>query len=106
MAITVDALQGVRDRVLPMVHFAAEEYRHRSPEGYPVVVDEVDRGAVGLELDPDHAIYFVQDGGGLFVDFYYRSFRNDARSSASRAKFGGLPFDDRRPFRPEHRPVR
>lgn len=98
MAITVDALQGIRDRVLPMLHFAAEEYRHRTPEGYPVVIDEPDRGAVGLELDPDFAIHFVQEGEGLFVDFYYRASRNDARSSASRAKFGGLPFDDRRPL--------
>jgi hypothetical protein len=97
VTISVDVLQGIRDRVLPMLQFAAEEYRHRTPEGYPVVVDDVDRGAVGLELDSDHAIYFVQDGDGLFVDFYYRASRNDARSSASRAKFGGLPFDDRRP---------
>lgn len=98
MAITVDALRGIRERVLPMLQFTAEEYRHRTPEGYPVVVDEVERGAVGLELDPDHAIYVVQDGDGLFVDFYFRSSRADARSSASRAKFGGLPFDDRRPL--------
>ncbi len=97
----VQALQGIRDRVLPMLRFAAEEYRHRTPEGYPVVVDEVERGAVGLELDQDYAIYFLQDGDGLFVDFYYRSTRNDARSSASRAKFGGLPFDDRRPLSPD-----
>ena len=101
MAIEVGALQGIRERVLPMLRFTAEEYRHRVPEGYPVVVDDVERGTVGLELDPDYAIYFTQDGEGLFVDLYYRSPRNDARSSASREKFGGLPFDDRRPLSPD-----
>ncbi len=101
VAINVDALQGIRERVVPMLRLTAEEYRHRTPEGYPVVVDEVDRGTVGLELDPDHAIYFLQEGADLFVDLYYRASRNDARSSASREKFGGLPFDDRRPLPPD-----
>jgi hypothetical protein len=36
----------------------------------------------------------------LFVDYYVRSSRDDARSSASREKFAGSPLYDRRPFSP------
>ncbi len=99
--MSVELLSRVRDRILPMLRFAAEEYRHRTPEGYPVVVDTTDQGTVGLELDPDHALYVVSDGERLYADLYYRSMRNDARSSASREKFAGLPFNDRRPLAPE-----
>lgn len=84
--------------MLPMLRFAAEQYRHRTPEGYPVVIDDVPRGTIGLELDPNYALYIVVDGSRLYADLYYRSSRNDARSSASREKFAGLPFDDRRPL--------
>jgi len=98
--VSVAALETVRDRVLPMLRFAAEEYRDRTPVGYPVVVDDPERGTVGLELDPSFSLYFVSDGTDLFVDTYRRSARNDARSSASRMKHGGLPFNDRRPLGP------
>ncbi len=98
--MSVQQLEGVRERLLPMLQFAAQEYRHRTPAGYPVVVDTPESGAVGIEIDPDHALYIVSDGDQIFADFYYRSFRNDARSSASREKYGGLPFSDRRPLRP------
>jgi hypothetical protein len=94
--VSVEALRDVRERVLPMLRFAAEEYRHRTPDGYPVVIDAADTGMVGLELDPSYALYLVTDGERLYADFFYRSSRNDARSSASREKFGGLPFPDRR----------
>jgi hypothetical protein len=96
--VSLAQLEEVRDRFLPMLRFAADEYRHRVPDGYPVVVDMADGGAVGIELDPSYALYVVSDGDRLFADLYYRSSRNDARSSASREKFGGLPFDDRRPL--------
>ncbi len=79
-----------------MLRIVAEEYRHRVPEGYPVVVDSPDRGVVGIELDASYALYFVTDGEQLLADLYYRSPRIDARSSASRAKFSGAPFQDRR----------
>jgi hypothetical protein len=96
--VSVEALRDVRERVLPMLRFAAQEYRHRTPDGYPVVVDAVDAGMVGLELDPSYSLYLVTDGDRLYADFFYRSARTDARSSASREKFSGLPFDDRRPL--------
>ena len=95
---SVEQLAGIRARMLPMLQFAAEQYRNRTPEGYPVVIDDVQRGTIGLELDPNYALYIVVDGSQLYADLYYRSSRNDARSSASREKFAGLPFDDRRPL--------
>jgi hypothetical protein len=79
-----------------MLRVVAEEYRQRVPPGYPVVIDAPDRGVIGVELDPSYAIHFLTDGEQLVVDLYYRSPRNDARSSASREKFGGAPFHDRR----------
>ncbi len=99
--MSVQQLEGVRERLLPMLRFAAEEYRHRTPEGYPVVVDTPESGAVGIELDPDHALYVVSDGDQVFAEFYYRSFRNDARTSSSRQKYGGLPFPDQRTLQPD-----
>ncbi len=81
-----------------MLRFAAEEYRHRTPVGYPNVIDAIDTGLVGLELDPSYAIYVTSDGDQLYAELAYRSSRNDARSSASREKFGGQPFTDRRPL--------
>lgn len=98
--MSVQELASVRDRILPMLRLAAQEYGHRTPDGYPVVVDAPESGTVGLELDPNFALYFVTDGDQLYADYYHRSARNDARSSASREKYGGLPFPDRRPLEP------
>ena len=91
-------LGQIRDRLLPMLAFAAQEYRHRTPPGYPVVVDAVDRGVIGLELDASYALYVVADSDGLYAELYRQSPRNDARSSASRQKYAGLPLSDRRPI--------
>lgn len=89
-------VESVRDRILPMLQVIAEEYRGRVPAGYPVVVDLPDQATVGIELDPAHSLHIVSDDSRLFADFYYRSSRYDTRSSASREKFGGAPFQDRR----------
>ena len=93
-------LEQVRNRLLPMLHLVAEQYRPRVPEGYPVVVDAVSQGLIGLEIDPNYALYITSDGGQLYADYYYRSSRNDVRSSASREKFAGSPVYDRRPISP------
>jgi hypothetical protein len=87
---------SIRDRVMPMFQVEVEEYRGRVPDGYPLILDDPATGAVGIALDPSHAIHFVTDGDQLYADFYYRSSRYDARSSASREKFAGSPFQDRR----------
>jgi hypothetical protein len=98
--VSVEMLEQVRERILPMLRLVAEEYRPRVPEGYPMIVDSVANGVVGLEIDPNYAIYITSDGNELFVDYYWRSSRYDARSSASREKFSGDPVYDRRPFSP------
>jgi hypothetical protein len=99
-SVSIEMLQQVRDRVIPMLRLVAEEYRPRVAEGYPIVVDSVQDGLVGLEIDPNYALYFATDGNELFTDVYFRSSRNDVRSSAMREKFSGRPIYDRRPLSP------
>ncbi|MER3437632.1 MAG: hypothetical protein C4346_08615 [Chloroflexota bacterium] len=99
--MSVDVLQSIRDRVLPMFDVVAEEYRTRVPPGYPIIVDDPERGEVGLELDPNYALYFVSDGSGTYAELRFPLPRSDARSSASREKFSGLPYISRRPVAPE-----
>jgi hypothetical protein len=98
--VSVEMLAQIRERMIPMLRLVAEEYRPRVPEGYPIVVDSVASGLVGLEIDPNFALYVTSDGESLFVDVYYRSSRSDARSSAMREKFSGSPVYDRRPLSP------
>lgn len=98
--MTVDTVQGIRERMLPMLQVVADEYRFRVPTGYPFIVDLPEQSTIGLELDPGHSLFIVAEDGQLFADTYYRSTRYDARSSASREKFGGLPVGDRRMIDP------
>lgn len=98
--VSVEMLEQVRERMMPMLRLVAEEYRPRVPEGYPIIVDAVDRGVFGLEIDPSYSIYIASDGNQLFVDYYWRASRDDARSSAMREKFSGSPVFDRRPLSP------
>ncbi len=97
----IEALTSLRERVLPMLEIVAEQYCTRTPAGYPVLIDEPDRGAVGLLLDPSHSLHFVSDGEKLSVELTARSARTDARSSAGREKYSGMPFNDRRPLAPD-----
>jgi hypothetical protein len=99
--VSVELLSSLRDRVVPMLRVAAENYAERVPAGYPVVVDRVEQGVVGLEIDPSYALYFTSDGARLFTEVYRRSPRTDARSSAGRQKESGIPFHDRRPLAPD-----
>ena len=80
----VDKLSAIRDRFMPMLLFAQQEYGYRVPAGYPVIHDEVERGVVGIEIDPAHSVYVTTDGERLYSDVTYRSTRFDTRSSASR----------------------
>lgn len=96
--MSAELLSGIRDELLPMLRLIAEEYRGRVPEGYPVIIDAPSQGVVGIALDPNYALHITSDGEQLYADFYYRSPRNDARSSASREKFAGSPFGDHRPL--------
>jgi len=89
-------LIDIRNRFMPMVSYLQQEYGYRVPAGYPVIHDDVARGLVGIELDPGHSVYITSDGTNLYADLAYRSSRYDARSSASREKFGGASIVDRR----------
>jgi hypothetical protein len=98
--VSVEMLEQVRERMLPMLRLVAQEYLPRVPDGYPIVVDSVGNGVIGIEIEPNYALYVTTDGKELFVDYYVRSSRIDARSSAMREKFSGSPLYDRRPFSP------
>lgn len=91
-------LKDIRDRILPMMQVAAEQYHGRVTAGYPVIINEPERGAVGLELDPNYALYITQDDTGLYAEVYRRMGRTDSQSTASRQKYGGRPMADRRPL--------
>jgi hypothetical protein len=98
--VSEEQLRQLRERMMPMLRLVADEYRARVPEGFPVIVDAVDRGVFGLEIDPSYALYVTSVDDELFVDYYWRSSRYDARSSAMREKFAGSPIYDRRPLSP------
>ena len=94
----VDHLSSIRDRFLPMLTYAQQEYGYRVPAGYPVIHDNIRQGVIGIELDSAHSLNITTDGEKLYADVVYRSSRYDARSSASRGKFGGHSVVDRRPL--------
>ena len=96
----VEQLAEIRDRIMPMLRYIADEYRGRVPQGYPVIVDAPDRGAVGIEFDPMHALYLTSDGQAVSANLTYRSSRYDNQSSASREKYAGVPVNDGRPLPP------
>lgn len=96
--MSVAGLEGIRERMVPMLRVAAAEYRHRTPNGYPVVLDDRETRTVGIEIDPSFALYVLEEDGALYADLYYRSARTDNRSSASREKYSGMPVNDRRPL--------
>lgn len=98
--MSIDQLQSIRDRFLPMLNFAMHEYEYRVPAGYPVIHDEVTRGVVGIEIDPGNSLNITTDGERLYADVCYRSTRYDARSTAGREKFAGQSIIDRREIDP------
>ena len=95
--MSIQRLKSIRDRALPMFEVAAQEYRDRVPKGYPSIVDDPERGVIGLELDPSYSLYITSDGKDVFAELYRRLPRTDSRSTAGRQKYGGMPFSDRRP---------
>ena len=98
--MSLETLRDVRDRVLPMLELTADNYRSRVPAGYPNVVNNVEGGTVGLEIDPNYALYFSTDGQVLFAEGYRRSHRSDNRAGGGYQKYGGQPSFDRRPLSP------
>lgn len=91
-------IRDIRDRFLPMLELVKEQYQQRVHVGYPVIVDEPERGTVGVEFDPSFALYITQDDTGLYAEVYRRLGRTDNRATAQRQKYGGQPLSDRRPL--------
>src|SRR5687768_3504707 len=79
-----------------MLRYLQQEYGYRVPAGYPVIHDDISRGVIGIELDPNHSAFITSDGERLHADVVYRSQRFDNRSSAGWEKFGGANVTDRR----------
>lgn len=93
----MSSLAEIRNRFIPILNVTAQQYAGRVPAGYPHLVDDVEGGTVGLELDPSYAVYVTQDDEGLFAEVYKRDPRTDSRATAGRQKYAGMPFSDRRP---------
>lgn len=91
-----NVLDDIRSRIVPMFEVAAEQYRQRVPEGYPNVIDQPARGSVGLEIDPNFALFITTEDGAIYAEIYRRIPRTDARSGAGRQRNSGTPFSDRR----------
>lgn len=91
-------LREIRERMMPMFEAVREQYEFRVPAGYPNIVDDIGRGVIGIELDPSYTLYITSDDAGLYAEVYKRQSRTDTRSSAGRQKYGGVPFQDRRPL--------
>ncbi|MCA9833223.1 MAG: hypothetical protein KC435_04710 [Thermomicrobiales bacterium] len=91
-------LTEIRNRFIPILGVVVDQYSGRVPAGYPNVVDDVDGGMVGIELDPNFAVFVTEDSTGLFAEVYKRDPRIDARATAGRQKYAGTPVYDRRPL--------
>lgn len=94
----MSSLAEIRNRFIPILNVTVEQYRGRVPTGYPNLIDDVDAGTIGLEIDPSFAVYLTQDDEGVFAEIYKRDPRIDARATAGRQKYAGAPVTDRRPL--------
>lgn len=93
----VDRLEQLRFRVMPILQAIRTEYTGRTRQGYPTIVDNVQRGGVfGLNLDPGWAVYFMTDGESLFAELHETALRTDTLSMANAEKFAAHPQIDRR----------
>lgn len=92
------SLAEIRNRFIPILQVTMDQYKGRVPAGYPNLVDDVNAGTVGLELDPNFAVYVTENVEGLFAEVYKRESRIDNTSGANYQKYGGRPFNDRRPI--------
>jgi len=91
-------LRDIRDRWMPMLEAVREQYQFRVPAGYPNIVDDLERGTVGIEIDPNYSVYVTAEDGRLYAEVYKRQPRTDNRSSAGWQKYAGQPFQDKRPL--------
>jgi hypothetical protein len=92
----ISRLEAIRLRVLPILEATKATYIGRVRNGYPTIVDNIQRGGVfGLNLDPGFGIYFMTDGQTLFAEIQRVSQRSDTLSAANHEKFSGAPVQER-----------
>jgi hypothetical protein len=85
-------LTQIRAGVLPILQAIATEYARRVRPGYPMVVDNIERGGVfGLNLDPGYGVYFMTDGTDVYAELHHVQGRTDALAAANAEKFAGRP---------------
>lgn len=96
--VAEEQTSDVRGRFLPLLGVAVEQYAGRVPPGFPNVIDDRDEGIVGIQIDPDFALYLRLEDALYTAEFYRRYPRTDNRSSAGWQKYGGQPYVDRRPL--------
>lgn len=92
----MSSLAEIRNRFVPILTVTVEQYQGRVPAGYPNLIDDVEAGTVGVELDPSFGVYLTEDAEGLWAEVYKRDPRIDARATAGRQKYAGAPVSDRR----------
>lgn len=91
-------LAEIRNRFVPILRATIDQYQGRVPAGYPNLIDDVEGGTLGLELDSSYGVYVTEDESGLFAEIYKRDARTDTRGYAGYQKYAGQPFSDRRPL--------
>ena len=100
VTVNANTLDDIRGRIVPMFEVAAEQYQGRVPAGYPNVIDQSARGSLGLEIDPNYALFITAEGEEVCAEIYRRIPRTDTRSGAGRQRPAGVPFSDRRQIDP------
>lgn len=89
-------LQDLRRGAMPMLDAAKEEYTGRVRNGYPTLIDNVERGGIfGLNLDPGFGLYFMTDGSDVYAEIHRVDLRTDTLSAANYEKFAGRPVQER-----------
>ncbi|MFW6074963.1 MAG: hypothetical protein ACOC9Y_05160 [Chloroflexota bacterium] len=92
----IDRLQTLRRDVMPLLKAAKEQYTGRVRNGYPTLLDNVDRGGIfGINLDPGFGLYFMTDGAEVYAEIHRVHLRTDTLSAANYEKFAGRPQQER-----------
>lgn len=82
--------------MLPILEEVQAEYAPRVRQGYPRIVDNVERGGVvGMNLDANFGVYFMTDGSDVYAELHTLALRTDTLSMANAEKFSGRPQHER-----------
>jgi hypothetical protein len=101
-----EALAKLRAVIMPILEAVKTTYNGRVQRGYPMIVDNVQRGGYfGIALDTGYGLYFSTDGERVWADLRYISERTDTLADGSTEKFAGKSVFERfevEPFWPVH----